>query len=288
MNQTTPDRVRIFSHLTQSKFLHVEDTLVIGKARLFAGTYQQGSGMSQHTHHFIDMPDARVVFSAIARAEQGYKYTEYKGSPPSTRPGLSQRDGNGAISRVLSVAIKGTSVYIELKTGPGKLTPTGAITPNGKPDVAVTVSFKLHEARRLAETVLAYMQAWDVLRMLANQHAVSKPTSYLLVPQARGAATNAAVPASPTPAPVSVPGNSRPVTSKAPAAAYQPNPPTPEVTPGEDKTAVNTADALQYGDGTLVDAENVIETTTFRQFVADRNEVPASKAALVDFYRQRV
>ncbi len=183
MNQTTPDRVRIFSHITQSKFLHVEDTLVIGKVRLFAGTYQQGQGMSQHAHHFIDMPDARVVFAAIARAEQGYKYTEYKGSP-STHPELRRGDGNGALSRVLSVAIKGMSVYIELKTGSGKLTPTGAITPNGKPDVEVNVSFKLHEARRLAETVLAYMQAWDVLRMLANQQGVSTPPSYLLVPQA--------------------------------------------------------------------------------------------------------
>jgi hypothetical protein len=244
--------------------------------------------MSQHAHHFIDMPDARVVFAAIARAEQGYKYTEYKGSPPSTCPELRRGDGNNALSRVLSVAIKGASVYIELKTGPGKLTPTGAITSNGKPDVEVNVSFKLHEARRLAETVLAYMRAWDVWRMLANQQGVSTPPSYLLVPQARGMTTHAVAPTSPALASVSVPGNGRPGTSKAPAAVSQPRQSIPEATPVEGKTAANRADELRYGDGTLVDAQNLTETITFQQFVSNRNEVPASKTALVAYYRQRV
>ena len=60
-----PMRVRICSHVTQAKFLHIEDSLGIGKLRLFAGTYRKGNGMDVHTHHFMDVDDARVVFNAL-------------------------------------------------------------------------------------------------------------------------------------------------------------------------------------------------------------------------------
>ncbi len=46
------NRVRIYSHMTQSKFLHVEDALNIDKIRLFAGEYRKNSGMNAHGHHF--------------------------------------------------------------------------------------------------------------------------------------------------------------------------------------------------------------------------------------------
>ena len=58
---------------------------------------------------------------------------------------------------MLSVKVKGQNVYIELKTGDGKLTQAGAITPNGAAKTAVNVTFKLAEARRLGATVLAYI-----------------------------------------------------------------------------------------------------------------------------------
>jgi hypothetical protein len=93
---------------------------------------------------------------------------------------------------VLSVAVKGDKVYVELKSGPGKLTPTGAITPHGAATTAVNVPFKLHEARRMAASILAYLHAWDVMRMMvhhgmmmANQSMVSAPIPYLLVPASR-------------------------------------------------------------------------------------------------------
>jgi hypothetical protein len=171
-------RVRIYSHVTQSRFLHIEDSLKIGKLRLFAGNYRRGQGMAEngHANHFIDLADARVIFHALATAEPNFSHKEYKGTPPQGR--------SGAVSRVLSVTVKGDNVYIELKSGPGKLTATGAVMPDGKPEVEVNVGFKLYEARRLAATVLAYIQAWDVMRMLANKHAVSPPITYLLVPTA--------------------------------------------------------------------------------------------------------
>ncbi|NLF65058.1 MAG: hypothetical protein GX579_10720, partial [Chloroflexi bacterium] len=97
-------RVRIHSHMTQSRFLHVEDALGIGKIRLFAGTYERQRGLIQHTAHFLDIADARVVFGALARAEPDFNYREYKGTPTDT----------GAVSRVLSVQVKGENVYVEL------------------------------------------------------------------------------------------------------------------------------------------------------------------------------
>ena len=66
--KTSTSRVRIHSHVTQSKFLHVEDSLQFGKLRLFAGTYRRDNGMQEHCHHFIDLPDARVIFSAFVNS----------------------------------------------------------------------------------------------------------------------------------------------------------------------------------------------------------------------------
>ena len=180
-NQTspTPTRVRLYSHVTKTRFLHIEDALNIGKVRLFGGTYNRGQGMSDHVSHYLDMSDARIVFHALLNAEQGFNYREYKGTPP--------KNGQPATSRVLSVAVKGDNVYVELKSGPGKLTPTGAITPNGPAKVEVNVTFKLYEARRMATAVLAYLHAWDVLRMMYHhgvmgyQQSVGQPAPYLLV-----------------------------------------------------------------------------------------------------------
>ncbi|MBK9055990.1 MAG: hypothetical protein IPL78_35365 [Chloroflexi bacterium] len=168
-----PMRVRICSHVTQAKFLHIEDSLGIGKLRLFAGTYRKGNGMDVHTHHFMDVDDARVVFNALAIAEPNFTYKEYKGTAQS---------GGKVTSRVLSVTSKGDQVYLELKTGPGKKTPTGAVTPNGKAEVEANVAFKTYEARRLGQTVLAYIQAWDILRLMAHRNLLGKMAAYELVP----------------------------------------------------------------------------------------------------------
>jgi len=44
---------------------------------------------------------------------------------------------------------------------------------------------------------------------------------------------------------------------------------------------------LQYGNGSLVDGENVTEVQTFRRYLAEKQSAPASKTALLGFYRQR-
>jgi hypothetical protein len=321
-NQTTLTytRVRIHTHVTQSRFLHVEDALNIGKIRLFAGNYRRGQGMETYSHHFIDLADARVIFGALARGEQGFSHKEYKGTPP--------QNGHAAVSRVLSIAVKGENVYIELKTGPGKLTNTGAITPNGKAEVEVNVGFKLYEARRMAASVLAYIHAWDVMRMMVNQHLVSKPVPYLLVPathdgngvnsfdsaqnlhrtgqgdRAASSQTTNGIPKPPSSplTPVVTGNGDRPVTRKehTPTAAKPTN--GAKVAPVAQQSDELGADAraqalgrldgttalpqLVYGDGTRVDPANVAEAETFQRFVAKKKIVPQSRAALQAYYRQ--
>jgi hypothetical protein len=305
--QTSPSRVRIHSHVTQSRFLHIEDSLAIGKFRLFAGTYERNRGLIQHCHHFLDIADARIVFAALARAEPDFSYREYKGTPTD----------RGAVSRVLSVQVKGENVYVELKRGPGKLTPTGAVTPAGKASVEVNVGFRLYEARRMAAAVLAYLRAWDVLQMLEYRDAVGQPGPYLVVPATSDGTENGrraqAVAAQPT----TVDAEQTDQRERAGVAAgVSPNPPaepggdaqpnghahppgkadavahvrqTAEELFGPDNgRAPQPAPPLQYGDGSPVDEDNSAEVQTFHRFLAEKKAAPASRAALQAYYRKRV
>ncbi len=294
--QSAPQRVRIHSHVTQSRFLHVEDALGIGKIRLFAGTYSRGQGMTTYTSHYLDLADARVVFAALARGEEGFSYREYKGTPPP-------QHGSSAVSRVLSIAVKGENVYVELKCGPGKLTPTGAITPNGKPQVEVNVGFKQYEAQRLAATVLAYIHAWDIHRIMVHQQLVGQPAPYLLTAtEAANGGTGMpttvdseplAVALAAGPHPAAGNGN-RPVTRKAPMPRANGGQvavlPQPAVSPAVVATAeaIYGPGGLRYGDGTAVDAGNLAEVQAFQRFAAEKKEAPTSRAILQVYYREHV
>jgi hypothetical protein len=286
-------RVRIHSHVTQSRFLHVEDALAIGKIRLFAGVYERDRGMLQHGNHFLDLADARVVFRALARGEPGFAYREYKGTP---------LDNGGAVSRVLSVQVKGENAYVELKNGHGKLTPTGAVTPAGKPRVEVNVGFKLYEARRLGAAIVAYLRAWDVIQMLENRDAIGQPGPYLVVPATSDGTENGRETQVVTPQPGTTdvhPEQAMPVESggdgsangraQAPekAAAVARARQTAEELFGPDNgNPPQPASSLQYGDGSAVDQGNSAEVQTFRHFLAEKRTAPASRGDLQAYYRQ--
>lgn len=279
----SPTRVRIYSHVTQSRFLHVEDAFNIGKIRLFAGSYRKGHGMNAngHAHHFIDLDDARAIFWALLCAEQGFSHKEYKGTPPQGE--------NQAVSRILSIVVKGDNVYIELKSGPGKLTHTGAITPNGPTQVEVNVAFKLHDARRMAASVLAYIQSWDVLRILAHKQIVGQPAPYLLVATSSENNDTPKVTIESKSGEVRVNGNGelqtnlvngRPITRKN------------GIKPKDDLSRpangkLEDKQPMKYGNGALVDGENVTEVQTFERYLLAKNTVPESKIVLLDFYRQQ-
>lgn len=326
---TTPSprvRVRIYSHVTQARFLHVEDALGIGKIRLFAGAYRRGQGVGDHASHYIDLADARVVFAALARGEPGFSYREYKGTPLSAGANGHPAAAGDAVSRVLSVQSRDENVYIELKSGPGRLTATGAVTPAGKPQAAVNVSFKRYEAQRLAAAVLAYIHAWDVQRMMTHRQLVGHPAPYRLsaaeapeeppavttttppIPQGNGnrpagpdlapAAANghrAVHPTTPLVVPSAAASNGhRPVTNKMPPKATNDNgksaaPVQPVVPPSVTATAdvlYGPDDNLHYGDGTAVNPGNPAEVQAFRRFTAEKAATPASRSVLQACYRE--
>ena len=145
------ERYRIYSHLTRSRFLHVEDALDIGKLRLFAGEYQRGQGASATSAHYMDVADARVLLNDLAWGK-AVDYREYKGT-----------NGERPTSRVLKVKRNGDKVWIRLEAGPGEIVGEGAIKPAGEPEVVVNVPLTTWEARRLAFAVLAHVQAWEIV-----------------------------------------------------------------------------------------------------------------------------
>ena len=291
-------RVRIHSHVTRSRFLHVEDSLAIGKIRLFAGVYERDRGLIQHSIHFVDIADARVVFRALARGEPGFNYREYKGTPTDS----------GAVSRVLSLQVKGENVYVELKSGPGKLTPTGAVTPAGKAArgarVEVNVGLKLYEARRLGAAVLAYLRAWDVMQMYEYRDAIGQPPPYLIVPassdgidngrgdqEAASQSGTTGVPGEPAALSESESSSHANGSTQAPnkAAAVARARQTAEELFGSESGTEHLSKprfSLRYGNGAQVDASNSVEVQTFRRFVDEKRTVPASRSALQAFYRQ--
>jgi len=154
-----PANRRIHSVITRSAILHVEDALAIGKLRLFALSYESGKGAKAYVTHYLDLADARPLLQDLAAGGLSEPYTEYKGS----------RDGDGAVSRVLTVKEKPEArspIIVELCSGPGEVIGQGAIKPKGKPTEQVAVFLSRWEARKLALAVLEYLQACAVAAAL--------------------------------------------------------------------------------------------------------------------------
>ena len=142
---------RIYSHLTRSRFLHVEDALDISKLRLFAGEYRRGNGASATAHHYLDLADARVLLSDLAWGK-AVDYCEFKGSANGGKP----------VSRVLKVKTNEDKVWVRLENGPGQVIGEGAVKPAGDPEAVVNVPLTTWQARRLALSVLAHVAAWEM------------------------------------------------------------------------------------------------------------------------------
>mgnify|MGYP006921597967 CR=1 FL=1 len=176
-------RREIVSKMTRTRFIKVEDALEIGKLRIYAGEYVPGQGQTVYAFHFMDIDDARVVFSDIADG-RAVKYQEYKGSA------LRQAQGAGHVSRMLQVksaappasppnmpggSIQGGGVdayWFELVTRPGQRMRTGAVKPAGEPTAQVSIGLKAHTARALAHAVLAYLRAAELAVQLGRMNDV--------------------------------------------------------------------------------------------------------------------
>jgi hypothetical protein len=162
MNAPT-DRPRIFSHLTRTRFLHIEDSLERGKLRFFIGSFEKGKGSSSTAYAFLDVDDARVIFSDMAWGKP-VEFIDFKGGRDSRFHALT--------SRVLKIDMKAgmpreaAAVWVEVQNGPGRELGEGAVQPDGHPSAMISIPFKVFEARKMAFACLAYMQAWEVARLV--------------------------------------------------------------------------------------------------------------------------
>lgn len=231
---------RIYSQVTPSAFLHVEDALAIGKLRLFAGTYEKGQSASATAHHYLDLDDARLLFTDLAAGkvpvtdEKDQAYVEYKGS------------GQGIpVSRILKVQASQDRVLFELSYGPGEYSGqglgAGAVRPvRGAQRQSVTVTLSWLEARKMALAVLAHLTAWEVAtfpariatRLAQQAEETAERRALAVAPQAEEEAPPA--PARPT---------ARPPAAPAPPPAIQPTPETETAPPSPEP---ERADATAY------------------------------------------
>jgi hypothetical protein len=151
-----PDRPRLASHVTRTRFLHIEDSLERKKLRLFMGAYERGQGASSTAFTFLDLDEARVLLSDLSWGKQ-IDYVSYKGG----------KDGGGAVtSRVLKIQLKEGKYWIEIQNGPGEMTPAKVVKTSGKPTAVISVPLSVFDARKLAHACLAYIQVWDSRHLL--------------------------------------------------------------------------------------------------------------------------
>ena len=164
-----PDRPKIYSHVTRTRFLHLEDSLNVGagKVRFFLGSYGKGNNATTvSTYHFLDAADARVLFSDISWGKP-VTYTDYKGS---------RQPGGEILSRVLKIKYqlnpnpaKAPGYWIEIQNGEGEMIGEGAVKPKGKPSADVSIFLDTWEARKMAYATLAYMQAYQTGQPILEQ-----------------------------------------------------------------------------------------------------------------------
>lgn len=227
---------RIYSQVTPLAFLHVEDALTIGKLRLFAGKYEKGQGASATAHHYLDLDDARLLFTDLAAGkvpvtdEKAQAYVEYKGS------------GEGIpVSRILKVQARQDRVFFELSYGPGEYSGEGlgegAVRPvRGAQRQSVTAALSWLEARKMALAVLAHLTAWEIAtfpariatRLAQQVEEMAEHRALAPEPQAEEAAPKPARP---------------PAAATAPPPAIQP---TPEAKTAPPSPEPERADATAY------------------------------------------
>lgn len=139
---------RIHGYISKTTFLNFEDSLQIGKLKLFAGKYQNGHGAEVTLTHYLDTDAARPILHDMLWAK-AIDAKDYKGST---------KDGR-TTSRVLYINTAEKGYYFELVSGPGKETNTGAVMPAGNADAAVNVFIPFHFARQIAANILEYFAA---------------------------------------------------------------------------------------------------------------------------------
>ncbi|MCP4427238.1 MAG: hypothetical protein GY803_22345 [Chloroflexi bacterium] len=165
-------RIRIHSQFAKSKFLNIEDALAAGKIRLYGGTFANNGGGATSCHrHFLDVADARVLFTDMADGKD-VDYTEFKGG----------NEAGKVVSRRLRINSKRgkdgkIDYFIELSSGPGKRVGAGIVKPDWGQRPPFQLNFFLSgwDARKMAAAVSEYLQAWQTARMILQRKQFSFP-----------------------------------------------------------------------------------------------------------------
>ena len=138
--------------MTKKRFLHIEDSLALGKLRFFMGSFEKGHGASSMAYAFMDLLDARVIMGDMAWGK-AVDFVDRKGGV----------DGdNVAHSRVLKIQTRENQTWIQVANGPGQEIGQGAIKPNGKPVAEISIPLTIFEGRKMGFACLAYLQAWEI------------------------------------------------------------------------------------------------------------------------------
>jgi hypothetical protein len=283
MNKKQPIHITVYQDKHHA--LNFEDRLEIGKVGLFVGQYPaEGGQMRQRIVHYMDVDDARWVLRVLIAGRDGFQYKEYKGSD-------KRHKGEGVESRVLAINIRAgkrgdTSVWWDFQAGPGKLIPTGAITPDGEATCKIKVRMGLADARRHASAVLAFLGAWDVLRLAQHKEMVSGFPPYTLAMYGTGVEAGVIRQDEAMPTTTAVP----PTNGVKPNGSAARHPPLGmgSVLPSAVATAVaeKVFRPLVYQDETLVDMENVVEVETFQAFQTEYGREAKNKAELLQHYQK--
>lgn len=164
-----PERTRLFSHLTKTRFLHIEDALANGrKLRFFVGSFERGHGANVTAYAFLDVDDARVIMSDLSWGRP-VDYLEYTGGRDSA---------DALISRVLKFQRKEDKIWIEVHNGVGEELSGGAIRPKGQPFAEISIPLTVWEARKMAHACLAYLQAWELARWIRSESSSTSALNY--------------------------------------------------------------------------------------------------------------
>ena len=88
MTQQRPENTHatIYKVITRSAILNLEDALEIGKVRLRLYRYKKGQGAQAVAFHYLDVADARVLFSDLAGGNLPDRANAYGNASPTRRP----------------------------------------------------------------------------------------------------------------------------------------------------------------------------------------------------------
>ncbi len=151
----------MFSFLTRTRFLHIEDALEREKLRFFTGSFERGQGSRQTAYAFVDVDDMRVILHDLADGKP-VDYSSFAGGRTATEL---------IISRVVKMRTKDGQVWIQVQNGPG-VHQGGVIKPNGKPAVEIATPLTIFESRKLGHVCLAYLQIAEFrMRTIVDREA---------------------------------------------------------------------------------------------------------------------